>query len=232
MFSYIQILILTKLLVSTGLRYSEAHPNNVDDDLYNYHLQFLVKKGYVEKKDDIYLLTKNGKVAVQNLDPTGDLKDLFKVGVLLFVIRESDGVKETLLQRRTRQPYFGDVHNITGKVHLGESIEDSAKRKLLEESGLCADFKFLGIHRKIRRDEKKAVIEDVIFHVCISLNPTGQLQEKNTFGGNFWADFSTAIKHNESNKTKSPQSEEIIKRVKDGNFEFFYITEDTVVESL
>lgn len=232
MFSYVQILILAKLLASTGLRYSEAHPGNVDGDLYNYHLQFLVKKGYVEKKEDFYQLTKNGKVAVQNLDPTGDLKDLFKVGVLLFVNREIEGRKETLLQRRTRQPYFGDVHNITGKVHLGESIETAAKRKLLEESGLVAGFKFVGIHRKIRRDENKTVIEDIIFHVCVASNPTGQLQEKNAFGENFWSDFDSAVKYNESNKTKSPQSGEIIKRVNEGNLEFFYITEDTVVENL
>jgi len=232
MFSYVQLLILSKLLASDGLRYSEAYPAGVDGDLYNYHLQSLVKKGYVGKNKDRYFLTKDGKVAVQNMDAKGEPKDLFKVGVLLFVTRINNGKTELLLQRRRRQPYFGDVFNITGKVHLGESVEVAAKRKFSEESGLSADFKFVGIHRKIRRDVGGVVIEDVIFHVCCASDPVGSLSADTDYGENFWSNFDEAIKFNVTNKAGSTESEAIIRKIQNSDGKFFYITEDKVVNEM
>ncbi|MEY2664525.1 MAG: hypothetical protein RIT04_333 [Candidatus Parcubacteria bacterium] len=48
-FSPIQNHILTQLKNAKSLRYSEMKPKAIPNDLFNYHLQFLVKKGFVEK---------------------------------------------------------------------------------------------------------------------------------------------------------------------------------------
>lgn len=55
----IQSEILSKLLTAETLRYSEARPENVESDLYNYHLKFLIQKGLVEKNDNGYSLVKH-----------------------------------------------------------------------------------------------------------------------------------------------------------------------------
>ena len=51
-FSPIQNRIISKLKNAASLRYSELWPEKVPNDLFNYHLQFLVKKGYVDKSGD------------------------------------------------------------------------------------------------------------------------------------------------------------------------------------
>ena len=52
MLSEIQAKILALISRSEGLRYSEAYPGEeIDDDLYYYHLQELVKKGLLEKAE-------------------------------------------------------------------------------------------------------------------------------------------------------------------------------------
>ena len=50
----VQKKILIKLLSSDQLKYSKIKPNNIANDLFNYHLQFLLKKGLI-KKTESYL---------------------------------------------------------------------------------------------------------------------------------------------------------------------------------
>ncbi len=231
MFSYIQIQILTKLLASNGLRYSEACPSGVDDDLFNYHLQFLVKKGYVEKENGLYKLSNLGKINVQPIDALGNWKEFFKFSVLPYVVRTNLRKKEILLQRRLRHPYFGNVETVSGKVVIGEKVEDAAKRKLEEETGLTCDFRLLGVIRKIRRSKDGKIIEDTLYHACYGENPEGILEEKNVFGDNLWAEFNEARKLQKQNVTASDQSEEILNRVETGNLELFYFNEDLTVNT-
>jgi len=220
---------LSKLLRADNLRYSEMTPeeSRIDDDLYNYHLQFLVKKGFVKKEDKRYSLTEKGKVAVQHLDIKGNEQNYFKVGVLPYVVRILNGKKEILLEKRLRHPYFGDVNpSISGKVLFGEKITDAAKRKLEEETGLEAEFKPIGVTRKIRRDKNNQIIEDTFYHVCYGENPTGVLDERNVYGEHYWSDFNTALESQRKNVTASFLSEEVIKRVDSNRTEFFYFEED------
>lgn len=231
-FSYVQLQILAKLLTSdSGLRYSEAHPEGIDDDLYNYHLQFLVKKGYVVKEGNLYKLSDSGKVHVQAIDVLGNLKGLFKFSVLPYVVKDTLGKRELLLQKRLRHPYFGDIHSISGKVHIGESVEAAARRKLEEETRLICDFKFLGVIRKIRRNNEGRVIEDTLYHICYGENPTGDLEQKNIFGENFWESFEFALEVQKRNITAGKPSEDILERIRNKNFELFYVVEDLILQS-
>lgn len=230
MLSDIQLKILTKLLRAKGLRYSEAQIREIDNDLYNYHLKFLVSKGFVEKKDNRYYLSNKGKKYVQKMDVSGDVKKYFKLTVLPYVVRTYKGRRQILLQRRLRHPYFGDIGTVSGKVHIDEKVEEAARRKLGEETGLEADFKLLGVVRKIRRDKEGTVIEDSLYHVCYGENPTGKLVSINNYGENFWTDFDAAIKYQRKNITAGKETEKVLERVAKKDFDLFYFHEDITLK--
>lgn len=230
MLSDIQIQILTKFLKSGDLRYSEARPVDTENDLYNYHLQFLVEKKLLTKKAGKYFLSNKGKRFVQRMDVKGTVKEYFKFSVLCYVVRQIKNKREILLQKHLRHPYFGDVLTISGKVHPGEKLEKAAKRKLKEETGLETEFEFLGVIRKIRRDKKRKLIEDTLYHICYGENPTGSLIEKNEFGENFWVDFDRAFQLQKKNITASEKSEHILRRIRDKELDLFYFNEELVLK--
>jgi len=53
-FGEVQTKILMALVKSEGLKYSEAYPGEeIDDDLYNYHLQHWFKNGILQKVEGV-----------------------------------------------------------------------------------------------------------------------------------------------------------------------------------
>jgi ADP-ribose pyrophosphatase YjhB (NUDIX family)/predicted transcriptional regulator len=229
--SNIQNKIINKFLKSKELKYCQAKPLNIANDLYNYHLQFLKKKGFITKTLNKYKLTDKGKVYVLRMNLTGEMSQYFKCSVLCYVLREKDSKIKILLQRRLRQPYFGDIGTVSGKILLGEKVENAACRKLSEETGLNGDFKFIGLIRKIRRDNNKKVIDDTLFHVCVSEIYIGKLILKNKYGENFWDNLNNAIKYQKKNITASYQTEKLLKRIKLKDFSLFYFTEDIILNN-
>ena len=228
-FGEVQKKILTKILLSDGLRYSEAYPGDeIDDDLFNYHLQQLVKNGLVEKVGGKYQLTSRGRSKVQMLDSKGELQEQFRVSVLIFVTR-NDG-KEVLMCKRTRWPLRGDIVSPAGKVKRGEIIVEAARRKLKEEAGLETNFKLVGVLRSIRRFEN-TVVEDTIYNVCVGKDPTGTLTGKSEYGEFYWTDFKTAIGYGGTNVGGSKAQIEILERVRDNNPEVFFVEEEIDLKS-
>jgi ADP-ribose pyrophosphatase YjhB (NUDIX family)/predicted transcriptional regulator len=223
-----QLLILTKLATSKGLRYSEIKPEGVENDLFNYHLQYLVKRGWVEKQDDKYAITQDGKRYAANMDARGVIQNLFKASVALYIFAGD----KILLQRRTRHPFFGDVTSIAGKIHLGERAEDAAARKLAEEAGLTANFRLYGVHRKTRRDSNNEVIEDTIYHICGTHKIlSGELVSKNEFGENFWDTIGNAKKYAKTNLDYSLSDSKILDWVYQKTSKIFYIHDDFKIQN-
>ncbi len=229
----VQLEILARLTTSSGgLRYSEMKPDDeyLENDLYNYHLQFLVKNELVRKEGNLYQITEKGKVLTTNIDALGKVQQLFKVSVALQVVRQVNGKREILRHKRFRHPFYGDVTSVSGKVHHGELIEQAAKRKLLEETGLQAEFTHLGVIRKIRKDKQGNLIEDTFYHVCYAENPEGELIAKNVYGENFWTDFNQAIELLKSNVDTGKHDLEILNRIRNQNFDFFYWQQTAEIE--
>ena len=227
--SFVQYKILSGFIRSPGLSYSHAQPENIDRDLYKYHLKFLVEKGILSKSGSVYRLTDAGKKLVQYLDVHGDTHPTFKISVLCYVLRNHS---ELLMQKRLRQPFFGDIDVISGKIQPGETPENAAVRKLAEESGLSASFSFLGVIRKVRRWPKTEIFEDTLYHICLAENPAGNLVTVNDFGENMWVSLNRVADLISGNMTYTPNSLRLLELISAPPKETFYIHEDITLSRI
>ncbi|MEI7579451.1 MAG: NUDIX domain-containing protein [bacterium] len=226
-FSHIQKLILSKLLTSDGLRYSELRPEDIDKDLYYYHLKFLIEKGFIEKTDKIYHLTNQGKSTVTNLSYQGDFNNQFKIGLFFFIEKD----KQILMHTRKRQPYYDDYLPPSGTFKQGELLAEAIKRKLSEETGLQAEFKRIGMIRLIFYKEAK-LVEDISMHLLYSNKYSGEFQKENDYGIFEFSDYENAIVSQQKNKTKITTMTSVLEQLKRGDFAPIYLEEKILLEDI
>jgi ADP-ribose pyrophosphatase YjhB (NUDIX family) len=195
-FSPIQNHILKKLKNAHELRYSELQLRSIPNDLFNYHLQFLVKKNFVKKTLQGYRLSELGiKHVADPILPEEEINisSLYKVNVITIVSRVHDGKLQILNQMRTSHPSYGKIGVPGGIVRKGELIEEAAMRKLKVETGLTAEFKLVGMERRIMyRDHE--LFSDVVFPIAYADSYSGQLIDTE-YGHNIWVNIDQAIKH-------------------------------------
>jgi 8-oxo-dGTP pyrophosphatase MutT (NUDIX family) len=224
-FSPIQNHILSKLKNAKALRYSELQPEKVPNDLFNYHLQYLVKKKYLFKTEDGYSLSKEGIKHVADPYTSNDaITSLFKINVITIVSRVTDGKIEILQQLRKSNPSYGKIGVMGGVVLKGELIESAATRKLEIETGLEAEFRIMGCERRIMYKEGE-LFSDLMFSIAYANTYSGELIEHSDFGHNMWIPIDQAIK-NESAEFDSIRSINItLRAIKDGSIDslpFFF----------
>jgi len=230
-FSPIQNHIFSRLKNAKILRYSELQQKGVPNDLFNYHLQFLVKKGYIERSDEGYALSALGVKHVADFNPPIDKSGsthLFKVNVLTVVSRIHDRKIQILNQLRTSNPSYGKVGVMGGVVHKGESIEDAAARKLKVETGLDATFKIVGMQRRMMYI-KGELFSDVLFPIAYSDAATGELLTDTEYGHNMWVDIDKAIENESAVFDSIKMLPHVLKAIRDkkiSKLPFFY-EEDT-----
>lgn len=182
---------IIKKLISTphGLRFNELLLDNINSDLFNYHLKVLIKRGLLEKKGIVYALSGKGKEYVNDLDKSNIYTEpMAQTCIIVHGIRinEKDEV-EHLLCRRLVQPYYGKISRISGKVRYGEDLVSACKRKLKEKTGLRAEnFKLERIYHKIGTDRDGNVLQDVIFYIFFVKGFSGELMKRNEVEDNFW----------------------------------------------
>ena len=181
-----QILTQCKFLASGG-KYSQLKSEtDIDNDLFNYHLQFLVKKGFLDKNDQLYTLTEKGKSSVTNIDE--EIKTItpaYKVSVYMCPIIDN----QVLLYKRLKHPQYSYTGLISGKIRYGEPILETAQREFTEETGLTAKFKIIGNLRQIRKNSQGQVIEDGVFYICYTNKIAGTLVPKGPEGEYFWTNL-------------------------------------------
>jgi 8-oxo-dGTP pyrophosphatase MutT (NUDIX family) len=214
--SPIQNHILSKLKNANVLRYSDLKPEKVPNDLFNYHLQYLVKKEMVDRYEDGYSLSEKGVQHVADSYIKNEaITSLFKMNVITIVSRVVNGEVQILNQLRKSNPSYGKVGVMGGVVLKGELIEEAATRKLKQETGLDASFKVLGSERRIMYKSGN-LFTDLLFPIAYSNESSGELIEESDFGNNMWVSIDEAIK-NESAVFDSIKSINIVlNAVKDG----------------
>lgn len=216
--SPIQDFIISRLKNAASLRYSDMRPDDIPNDLYNYHLKQLLSKKLVEKTDNGYCLSPAGQRHVADIHHTSDpLNRLFKLNVITIVSRIIDGETMILNQSRTSNPSYGKVGVMGGTVIKGEPLLDAAARKLREETGLIAEFRLVGWERRLLY-KHDALFSDVLFPIAYADASQGELHDTE-YGRNFWTPLAAAIK-NESNPSDSIASIiTILKAVEAGNLQ-------------
>ncbi len=186
---YIQIEILKKLALNPSARFNELIIESLESEHMNYHLQKLKTYKLVKKDGDLYSLTDKGKDYTNLMDD--DVKFVEKqpkTSVILNAVRLNPETNEieNLLSKRLRQPYFGKVGRLTGKVQFGETLQQAAQRELFEETGLKAkNFTIERIYHKLRHREDGEFVQDVIFYGFFITELEGQLISL-PYQENFW----------------------------------------------
>ena len=228
----IQYAILERLRTSpSGLRYSEMKPAwETENDLYNYHLQHLSKQGLIDKFDDKYFLSESGKKYLIELNPLNESGDShrFKLASLC-LLKDGDGPDTKFLyQLRTRQPFAGARQMIGGGIMRGELAAEAAGRRLQQEAGLLAKFRLFGLIRKLRIDLEGEIYSDILYHVCVSEEHSGELDLANDFGEHSWLSLEEAIAVESTGVTGSNSFARIIEQLKSGPVSavpLFYVEE-------
>lgn len=185
---YYQVELVKHLSVNSKLRFNDLIIEGLESEHMNYHLKKLMEMGFVTKEKSYYVLTDLGKDYSNLLDEETDLVEKQpKVSVGLHIKRKNKkGEIEHLLLKRLRQPYFGKVGHLTGKVKFGEKVIEAAKRELFEETGLTAKkFNIEMVYRKMRT-KKGEFVQDVIFFRVLVTELSGNLIEKTKYQENFW----------------------------------------------
>lgn len=215
----VQNYIIAKLKNADVLRYRDLRPDDTPNDLFNYHLKMLIAKEIVEKNLSGYRLSPKGHEYVADVFHSNDQANrLFKLNVITIVSRTGNDGLEILTQVRHSQPSYGHVGVMGGTILKGESFTDGAKRKLLQETGLLAEFKLVGIERR-QLYKNNQLFSDVLFPICYASSSKNEMKELTEFGRNYWETIDQAI-INDTREFDSIQAiVKVLKAIQNGTIE-------------
>jgi 8-oxo-dGTP diphosphatase len=180
----IQNHIITQLINATDLRYADIKPAEIEGNLFMYHLKQLLKGGLVQKRaDGRYELSPEGQLYADRLS-LKTLAPRAQPRIVTLVACQND-TGEYLLYRRSRQPLIGMVGFPYGKIHLGETVAAAAVRELSEKTGLWAELSHRG-DGYINIYNHGQPVSQILFHLFIGRNVSGQLLPKTKQGEAFW----------------------------------------------
>src|SRR5260221_8054445 len=108
-----------------------------------------------------------------------------KVSVLIVPIKFENSEKMYLISTRKKEPYYGFMGFMTGKMRFGETIEEAAKRELFEETGLSASFKHCFIIHEMVYKKNGELLEDKFFNVVEASDINGELKNDDSSESNW-----------------------------------------------
>ncbi len=114
-----------------NLRYSNLKPNELDGNVFGYHLKRLIVDKYVtQESDGLYSLTAKGRdfIVHRYEDPTRSAHSIY-----LIIVKNNTSY---LLRERKIQPLLGYAGFIHGEPNPGMSVIESAQKRLYNKTGL------------------------------------------------------------------------------------------------
>ena len=184
----VQAKILRVLLFKPKARFANLNVDGLSTDHFTFHIKQLVASGLIRKiEDGSYELTIKGKEFANHFDTDkASVEPQAKVGVLIVGIKEEKNVRKYLVQQRLKHPYFGFHGFPSGKIRKGETVYETAKRELAEETGFKGDLILKAIRHKMDYSPKDDLLEDKFFFVFRAQNLKGKLIESFEGGKNLW----------------------------------------------
>lgn len=131
---WIQRHILELLMSHDVMRFSELRAEDVESNLFQYHLRHVMRKGFVEKCGEGYRLAPAGLYYADRFSPI--YKGERPQPKIITIVVAKDVRGRVLLQQKPRQPWLGSYHLPAGKIHSGETTNQAAKRELEEKAGI------------------------------------------------------------------------------------------------
>jgi ADP-ribose pyrophosphatase YjhB (NUDIX family) len=175
--------LLKTLTFQTQCRYSELKPEDIDGNLFMYHLGQLIEKGYVFKEDKHYTLTTKGRYYGGMINASTGVTQVQPKLVNMIYCPDAEG--NYLLMRWNRHPWMDLVSLPYGKMHLGASVWDMVHAELQEKAGLTAEFQYLGdVYFRVLLDGE--VLNHLLAHVFKAEKVAGVLRSKSKNGACFW----------------------------------------------
>ena len=101
----------------------------LESNILSYNLKILINENMVEKDNLVYSLTHEAKAIMPYARKLNDASSLPLLCVAVIVKKEN----KILIRRKIKEPEKGKRIFIGGKIELGESIFDAAKRHVLEK---------------------------------------------------------------------------------------------------
>jgi ADP-ribose pyrophosphatase YjhB (NUDIX family) len=144
--------IFKTLMHFPGSSFSDLWDKQIESNKFTYYLKKMESEELIEKKEDGYFLTLKGKsVATTVSGETGQSKKRPYVALLL-IIKKGE---KYILYHRLKEPYYNNWGFPGAKVEYGEEILASAKRELLEETGLNGEGKIIAVQNCLTINDKK-----------------------------------------------------------------------------
>lgn len=186
---HIQKKLFNKLVGAKSLRYSELKPKELEANLFMYHLKELIKMGLVEKIDGKYQVSKQGGNTATRFSIREQGIRIMPATISVIALQSKDG--EWLLYRRKRQPYIDSLGFPSGKIHLGDSLEDAAYRELGEKCGYARDevkITHRGMFNLVENEPDGSLKNHIIAQVWYGLSKDKK-EFINHAGETFWGNW-------------------------------------------
>lgn len=190
-----QASILKELLFNNGTNFASLNKLGLTSDHFNFHIKQLLKDEFIVKEDKKYFLTQKGKVLAGTIDTDKlEIEKWGKVSIAITVKKKFNGQDYILMQSRLKEPFFGYYGFINGKVRYGDTAENTAKREIMEETGIKAtNLINLCAYHKLRGPSRDKIILDNYFVVYLVKEFEGKLIDT-VEGKNEWFTLKEARK--------------------------------------
>ena len=152
----------------------------VESNKLSYHLKKLIQENLITKDQDFYYLTDKGEEKLCYLEDKGQLKQPIHD---VFLLPYKDG--KFVVQKRTKRPFLDIIIPIGARIKKGESIFETAKKKLLKDTGMTGDLHFKGIVDTKTFKQNKLFLHHIL-NVFLIDNLKGNLTTSTPKGENSW----------------------------------------------
>jgi hypothetical protein len=220
--------IIGLLLRDSQLKYSELMPAEVDNVLFNYHLQHLVKNGVLTKNENNYSLSPEGIKLTSNVTYDGVYFPKFTCRYKLYLI---DG-NNILLPVRTNTAWYGDIAAVSSKLLYGTPTEERANVRMRDKVGVEAKMNWIGTLRTQIFDKQHDLLDDSIYFVCFADSHSGEINKVDDHDLELrWHSFEEALEVEKKSRASGDKSLEVLQRIQAKNYQPFCFEETVIIDT-